>query len=223
MAIGSDVFLLIAVLENPLKPFAKQNVAVIKNPGQPQDEDATPLSFNTKEIEMDFYGGWKTSIEGFGLDLGAIYYDYPGSGDNPGSFKVDNTELYIGASFGPVSLKYNYAVSDFFGVPGTRGAYYVLLSGAHDFGNGFGVNASVGYQGGLKNGDPGHSSCVTEIDGQVSCSITDYKLGGSYTLDGWVLGLAYVSTNRDLSLGTAAQRGRNIGNGTALLSVTKSF
>lgn len=52
MAIGSDVFLLIAVLENPLKPFAKQNVAVIKNPGQPQDEDATPLSFNTKEIEM---------------------------------------------------------------------------------------------------------------------------------------------------------------------------
>ena len=158
-----------------------------------------------------------------GLDLGAIYYDYPGSGDNPGSFKVDNTELYIGASFGPVSLKYNYAVSDFFGVPGTRGAYYVLLSGAHDFGNGFGVNASVGYQGGLKNGDPGHSSCVTEIDGQVSCSITDYKLGGSYTLDGWVLGLAYVSTNRDLSLGTAAQRGRNIGNGTALLSVTKSF
>ena len=179
--------------------------------------------YNGANVEMDFYGGWKTSIEGFGLDLGAIYYDYPGSGDNPGSFKVDNTELYIGASFGPVSLKYNYAVSDFFGVPGTRGAYYVLLSGAHDFGNGFGVNASVGYQGGLKNGDPGHSSCVTEIDGQVSCSITDYKLGGSYTLDGWVLGLAYVSTNRDLSLGTAAQRGRNIGNGTALLSVTKSF
>ena len=179
--------------------------------------------YNGANIEMDFYGGWKTSIEGFGIDLGAIYYYYPGSGDNPGTFKVDNTELYVGASFGPVSLKYNYAVSDFFGVPGTSGAYYVLLSGAHDFGNGFGVNASVGYQGGLKNGDPGYSSCVTEMDGQVSCSITDYKLGGTYTVDGWVLGLAYVSTNRDLTAGTAANRNRNIGNGTAVLSVAKSF
>lgn len=179
--------------------------------------------YNGANIEMDFYGGWKTSVEGFGIDLGAIYYYYPGSGDNPGTFSTNNTELVIGASFGPVALKYNYAVSDFFGVPGTSGAYYVLLSGAHDFGNGFGINGSVGYQGGLKNGDPGYSSCVTEIDGKVSCSITDYKLGGTYTVDGWVLGLAYVSTNRDLSLGTAANRGRNISNGTALLSVTKSF
>ena len=178
--------------------------------------------FSGANIEMDFYGGWKTTIEGFGLDLGAIYYYYPGSGQGS-AFTVDNTELYAAASFGPVSLKYNYAVSDFFGVPGTSGAYYVLLSGAHDFGNGFGINGSVGYQGGLKNGDPGYSSCVTEIDGHVSCSITDYKLGGTYTVDGWVLGLAYVSTNRDLSLGTAANSNRNISNGTALLSVTKSF
>lgn len=179
--------------------------------------------YNGANVEMDFYGGWKTTVEGFGFDLGAIYYYYPGSGDNPGTFRVDNTELYAGASWGPIALKYSYAVSDFFGVPGTKGAYYVLLSGAHDFGNGFGVNAAVGYQGGLKNGDPGYSSCITEMDGQVSCSITDYKLGGSYTVDGWVIGLAYVSTNRDLTAGTAANRNRNIGNGTALLSVAKTF
>jgi uncharacterized protein (TIGR02001 family) len=174
--------------------------------------------YNGANIEMDFYGGWKTSIEGFGLDLGAIYYYYPGSGDNPGTGKIDNAELYIGGSWGPIALKYNYAVTDFFGVDDTKGAYYIALSGTHDFGNGFGVNASVGYQGGLKNG-----ACVTEIDGQRSCSITDYKLGGTYTIEGWVLGLAYVSTNRDLTAGTAANRNRNISNGTALVSVTKSF
>jgi uncharacterized protein (TIGR02001 family) len=174
--------------------------------------------YNGANIEMDFYGGWKTSFEGFGLDLGAIYYYYPGSGDVPGAGKIDNTELYIGGSWGPISLKYNYAVSDFFGVDDSKGAYYLLLSGVHDFGNGFGINASVGYQGGLKNG-----ACVTEIGGQRSCSITDYKLGGTYTIDGWVLGLAYVSTNRDLTAGTAAYSNRNISNGTALLSVTKSF
>jgi uncharacterized protein (TIGR02001 family) len=180
--------------------------------------------YSGANIEMDFYGGWKTTWEGFGFDVGALYYYYPGSGDQssyPGSFKVDNTELYVGGSWGPLSLKYSYAVSDFFGVPGTEGAYYLVLSGAHDFGNGFGINASVGYQGGLKNGDPGFSSCVTEFDGQVSCSITDYKVGGTYTIDGWVLGLAYVSTNRDIRGWTDPNK--NISNGTALVYVTKSF
>jgi uncharacterized protein (TIGR02001 family) len=177
-------------------------------------------AYSGSSIEMDFYGGWKTSWEGFGFDVGALYYYYPGSGAN-NTLKIDNTELYIGSSWGPISLKYSYAVSDFFGVPGTKGAYYVLLSGAHDFGNGFGINGSVGYQGGLKNGDPGYSSCVTEFDGQVSCSITDYKLQGTYTIDGWVFGLAYVSTNRDIRGWTDPSK--NISNGTAVLSVTKSF
>jgi uncharacterized protein (TIGR02001 family) len=173
--------------------------------------------YNGANIEMDFYGGWKTTIEGFGLDLGAIYYYYPGSGDNPGTFKIDNTELYIGGSWGPISLKYNYAVSDFFGVEDSSGAYYFLLSAVHDFGNGFGINGAVGYQG-LR--DQGY---YTEIDGKRTWSVTDYKLQGTYTIDGWVLGLAYISTNRDLTAGTAANRNRNISNGTALLSVTKSF
>jgi len=171
--------------------------------------------YNGANIEMDFYGGWKTTINEFGLDIGAIYYYYPGSGANNTS-KIDNTELYIGGSWGPLSLKYNYAVSDFFGIPSSSGAYYLLLSGTHDFGNGFGINASVGYQGGLSNG-----ACVTQIDGQVSCSITDYKLGGTYTIDGWVMGLAYVSTNRDLAGFT--DPAKNISNGTALVYVTKSF
>jgi uncharacterized protein (TIGR02001 family) len=175
-------------------------------------------------IEMDFYGGWKATFGDFGLDIGGIYYYYPGSGNQksyPGSFKVDNGELYIGGTWGPLALKYSYALTDFFGVPGTKGAYYVVLSGAHDFGNGFGINASVGYQGGLKNGDNGLSSCVTEFNGTVACSITDYKLGGTYTIDGWVLGLAYVSTNRDIP--GVTDPSKNISNGTALVSVTKTF
>lgn len=174
--------------------------------------------FNGANVEMDFYGGWKISVQGFGLDLGAIYYYYPGSGDNPGTGKIDNTELYLGGSWGPIALKFNYAVSDFFGVADSKGSYYVLLGGGHDFGNGFGVNAAVGYQGGLKNG-----ACYTQMNGRVSCSVTDYKLGGTYTIDGWVLGLAYVTTNRDISLGTAAGANRNISNGTAVASVSKSF
>jgi uncharacterized protein (TIGR02001 family) len=173
--------------------------------------------YNGANIEMDFYGGWKTTFEGFGIDVGGIYYYYPGSGDNPGSFKIDNGELYIGGSWGPISLKYNYAVTDFFGVEDSKGAYYLLLSGVYDFGNGFGINGSVGYQG-LKD-----QGFYTEINGKRTWSVTDYKLQGTYTIDGWVLGLAYVSTNRDLTGGTAANSNRNISNGTAVVSVTKSF
>src|SRR5215510_13079620 len=35
-------------------------------------------------LEMDFYGGWKKAFGDFGLDVGFIYYYYPGT-DSPGS------------------------------------------------------------------------------------------------------------------------------------------
>jgi uncharacterized protein (TIGR02001 family) len=176
--------------------------------------------YNGANIEMDFYGGWKATFGDFGLDLGGIYYYYPGTGANPAAFDVKNGELYIGGSWGPLSAKYYYAVTDFFGAPDSDGSWYVNLAATHDFGNGFGVNFAIGYQG-LKGG-----AVVTQIDGSVADSITDYKLGGTYTIDGWALGLAYVSTNRDLpGYSTAVQTNpnRNISNGTAVVSVSKSF
>src|SRR3982750_919898 len=67
-------------------------------------------------IEMDFYGGWKKAFGDFGLDLGAIYYYYPGSdaqfigAANPHSTKtnsgtVHNIEGYVGLSWKWLSFK----------------------------------------------------------------------------------------------------------------------
>ena len=40
--------------------------------------------FPEGNLEMDFYGGWKTTFaEDFGLDLGGLYYYYPGSTATP--------------------------------------------------------------------------------------------------------------------------------------------
>ena len=64
-----------------------------------------------------------------------------GRATQPGSFKVDNAELYIGGSWGPLALKYSLRGHRLLRRPDTRGAYYFALSGMHDFGNGFGVNA----------------------------------------------------------------------------------
>ena len=45
----------------------------------------------------------------------------------------------------------------------------------------------------------------------------------TYDLRGWILGASYVGTNRDLTGGTAALSGRNISNGTVVVSVSKTF
>jgi uncharacterized protein (TIGR02001 family) len=172
--------------------------------------------FTGANIEMDFYGGWKATFGDFGLDLGGIYYYYPGSGAG-GANKIDNFELYIGGSWGPLTAKYSYAITDFFGAPNSDGSWYLNVAGNFDLGSGFAVNAAVGYQG-LK-GD----ARIPEIGGSFPgpSSYVDYKLGGTYTVDGWVLGLAYISTNRDYQ--GSSPDNKNISNGTAVVSVTKSF
>jgi uncharacterized protein (TIGR02001 family) len=174
-------------------------------------------AYNGANLEMDFYGGYKTSMEGFGIDLGAIYYYYPGTGVD-GTTKIDHTELYAGVTFGMFSAKYFYAVSDYFGAPDSDGSAYLDLGFAYDLGNGFGVNAHVGYQT-LKGG-----ARVAEINGSVPDSVTDYKVGATYAVDGgWVLGAAFVGTNRDYSFGTAVASGKNISDNTLVVSVSKTF
>src|SRR5687767_9311105 len=56
--------------------------------------------FPNANLEMDLYGGWKRRFGDFGVDLGAIYYFYPGS--DP---RTDNKEIYLGGSWRTVSLK----------------------------------------------------------------------------------------------------------------------
>jgi uncharacterized protein (TIGR02001 family) len=172
-------------------------------------------------LEMDFYGGYKGSYQDFSYDAGILYYYYNGSGNTatyPGSFKVDNTELYVSGGWGPVSLKYSYAVSDFFGAPDSKGAYY--LDGTVNFPltKELALVGHLGYQGNLKN-----AARLTEMDGSVQNSITDWKLGVTYDLKGWSLGASYIDTNRSFTAGTAAADNREIANSTLVLSVSKSF
>ncbi len=192
--------------------FAMKNGLYLGN----WNSNVDSAQYNGANIEMDFYGGWKATFGDFGLDLGAIYYYYPGTGAN-NTTKIDNGEIYIGGSWGPLTAKYYYAVTDFFGADDSDGSWYLNVGAAHDFGNGFGLNFAVGYQG-LKGG-----ARAAEIGGSFPGpdNIVDYKLGGTYTIDGWASGLAYVATNRDYAGYT--RTGTNISDGTALLSVTKSF
>jgi uncharacterized protein (TIGR02001 family) len=154
--------------------------------------------FPDGNLEMDFYGGYKTSFGDIGLDVGAIYYYYPGSeakvlglGANSGA--VNNKEIYIGATWKFLSVKYSYSIDDYFSLRGvnsasvavdksTKGSSYLDFGATYDLGNGWGINGHVGLMNleNVKNGD-----------------YTDWKIGVTKDVNGWVFGLAYIDTNAD--------------------------
>ncbi|MES2771639.1 MAG: TorF family putative porin [Pseudomonadota bacterium] len=152
--------------------------------------------FPDGNLEMDFYGGYKANVGDVGLDVGAIYYYYPGSeakvlGTNAKSGAVNNQEVYVGASWKFLSLKYSLSVADYFSTRGvdsagaptgqsTRGSGYWDLSANYDLGDGWGVNGHVGqlsYKN-VANGD-----------------YTDWKIGVTKDIGGWIVGASYVDTN----------------------------
>lgn len=185
-------------------------------------------------LEMDFYGGYKVAFGDFGLDVGGIYYYYPGSQTslifaNPNSGKangkgtVDNGEIYLGASWKFLSMKYSYAVTDYFSLPDTSGTSYLEFNGNFDLGNGWGVNGHLGNLW-LNDWDDGTDA----NDGDY----TDWKLGVTKDINGFLVGLAYVDTNAKGSCSagnpgfygiTFAGKCKDLGRATAVLSVSKTF
>jgi len=192
-------------------------------------------------LEMDFYGGWKKSWGDWGLDLGAIYYYYPGTNAGPLvpfspfnnrptdlrvlSGKVDNTEAYIGGSWKWISLKYSHGISDYFGAPGTKNSHYLDLSANYDLGNGWGINGHVG---------------SLKFKNMDNADYTDWKIGVTKDLSGWVLGASYIATNAkgDCNQGqfycfsngslnfanaTGVDKLKDAGRSTVVLSVSKTF
>jgi uncharacterized protein (TIGR02001 family) len=185
------------------------------------NSNVSSVLYNGASLEMDFYGGWKTTIEGFGLDVGTIYYYYPGTGAY-GPFEADNWEVYIGGSYGPFSAKYYYSFTDFFGLNGdllvpptgvdTKGSQYLDLTATFDLGSGFGVVGHAGWQK-IKN-----AKSIGLIDDEV----WDYKVGVTYDLSGWILGAAVIGTS-EKKLFLESDLSDGAGKTSVVVSVSKTF
>jgi uncharacterized protein (TIGR02001 family) len=200
---------------------------------------------NGSSIEMDFYGGYKMSFGDVGLDLGTIYYYYPGSrflGDArnaqgvPTGATYDQTiynwEIYIGASWKFLSAKYYYTLSDFFGITQDVASNYSNKSGTAFLGpNGNTKGSQYLTVAGTYEvapkwnvfGSVGYT-WVTNYGSQLN--YLDYKLGVSYDIDGWVVALAGVGTNADSQWWYAVNGAgtvRELGKFNAVVSVTKTF
>lgn len=188
--------------------------------------------FPSANLEMDFYGGYKKTFGDIGLDVGFIYYYYPGSEAGPtiafsptnfrtgsvASGKVDNKEFYIGGTWKFLSLKYYHSIDDYFATPGTKNSSYIDLAATYDLGGGWGVTGHIGR---------------LDFKDQLDGNYTDWKLGVTKDISGWVFGAAYVDTNAKGNCGAVLEtycffdstgtKTKDAGKATVVLSVSKTF
>lgn len=161
---------------------------------------------NGAGLEMDFYGGYKRSFGDLGLDVGYLYYYYPGARcvSNNGCSserKFDNQEAYLGATWKFLTAKVSYSLSNYFGLDGilatgffankdtgaalpnrgnSRGTMYYDLTAAFEVVPKLTLTGHVGY---------------TDVKNYTELRYMDYKLGATYDLNGWLLGAALVGTD----------------------------
>lgn len=187
------------------------------------------LLYNGASLEMDFYGGYKTTFGDFGIDVGVIYYYYPGTNKVRPGIDAKNFEAYIGGSYGPASLKYFYSFTDFFGLnsndlglPGnidTKGSQYLDLTLTFPFDGGWSVSAHAGWQkiNNLKQFGP-------NAFGVQEDRYYDYKLGVTYDISGsgWIVGAAVIGTSEKnlFSVGDVSEGG---GKTRGVISLSKTF
>lgn len=192
---------------------------------------------NGAGLEMDFYGGYKRSFGDLALDVGYLYYYYPGARcvSNNGCSsqrKFDNQELYLGANWKFLTAKVSYSLSNYFGLDGvlatgffankdtgaalpdrggSRGTMYYDLTAAYEVLPKLTLAAHVGY---------------TDVKNYSELSYADFKLGATYDLNGWLLGASLIGTdakkewyyNRD-----GAGKTKSTGTTGLVLSIGKTF
>lgn len=169
-------------------------------------------------LEWDLYGGYRGTVASdIGYDVGIIHYEYPGDGV-AGAPSPDTTEVYLGASWKFLSVKYSHTVSKYFvGWTGaasasTRGTGYLELNGNYDLGDGWGVLGHVGHQ-------------SVKHDNFNNASYTDWKVGVTKDIGFGALTLAYSDTNGDGKVAGQAYHwgSEDVSKGVLALSFSKSF
>ena len=171
-------------------------------------------------LEMDFYGGYKGSIGDFGYDVGLLQYYYPGT-VVPGGTKADTLEVYVGASWKWLGLKYSHVVSNkTFGVANSRGTDYLDLSATIPVSDK--LSASIHY--GIQKYD---GDAAPGVSNDSFASFDDWKIGVSYALPkDFTLGAYYTDTKMNAvqeAFYTNPTTGKFWGKGQGTVYLSKSF
>lgn len=166
-------------------------------------------------LELDYYGGWASSIgdTDFGIDVGYMYYDYPGDDGGYGDYQ----EVYVKGSWKDLSLGVNYS-DDYYAETGDF--WYVAGDYSFSIMENISIALHVGY----------NMLEETELDAQGNVTdggflssdedaYTDYSVTVSYEWASVEFALAYVGTDLDED----DLFGTDWGDDTAVFSISKSL
>ena len=189
---------------------------------------------NGASLETDLYGGYRFEpIKDLNVDVGALYYVYPGAKLNqapsvPTDKKYDNAEIYAGVTSGPFNAKVSYALTNYFGLDGETAAY-AYFSALPDHGNSKGT-AYLEFNYTLDLGDKlnvGAHVGRTVVRHYSELSYTDVKVSLTKEWIGLNFGAAVVATDAKKEFYQVADAGgaspKRIGATTGVLSVGKTF
>jgi len=155
-------------------------------------------------IEMDIYGGYKKGFGDFTFDIGLLQYYYPKA--QAAGTKYDTLEGYFGLSWKWLTAKYSITTTDWFGVANSKDSAYLDLTASYEIKPKLTLVGHFGQQ---------------TVNNSGNLDYTDYKIGVTYDMNGWVLGAAYIDTDADDPFYTLASK--ELGKSTVVLSVSKSF
>ncbi len=181
--------------------------------------DSGAVATGSVTMELDTYLGFRnTFADDFSYDVGFVRYNYLGGYTSTAGFaKADTDEIYGALGYKWITAKYSYGLGSFLTIPGASGTNYFELNASVPVADtGITVAAHMG-----KQTYKGTTANLFTAAG-VSPTYTDYKLGVSKDFSGYVLGLAYTSTNAS-TFYNFPLAGGNWGKGTAALSLTHAF
>jgi uncharacterized protein (TIGR02001 family) len=164
---------------------------------------------NGSDQELDLVAGYKKSFGATTVDVGVLYYYYPGSG----GINSDFFEPYVSVSqaIGPVTAKAtaNYAPKQAALSIGAGKEDNLYLAGD--------VSATIPDTALTLNAHVGHSFGPSYLT--IGDEYTDWSVGASYAVGPLTVGLAYVDTDES----AFSPSGRNISKAGVVGSVGVSF
>jgi uncharacterized protein (TIGR02001 family) len=196
-----------------------------------------PYGFTDPSAEIDIYGGWRNTWGAFSLDLGLIYYYYPGEIFNGFTRDSDFLEIYAKASYAitpaltiganifytPDLLNYSETFAAV-GVSADAGATYVSLTGK------WVTPWTYGDLGAYFSGELGHwfiddAGFSAPAVGAADPSYTYYNAGIAFTYKALTLDLRYHGSDqspadcRNFLVVTAPNRASNWCDDTFIASI----
>ena len=160
-----------------------------------------------EDIELNWYAGYAPEFEnGIGLDMGVIYYNYPGA-----SGGLDYGEVYFGASWKWLAATYYYT-DNFFGIG--EPAWYLDTNAAFDLP----WELSLGLHAGYTDGDALDAEFAEETGLE---EYLDWSVSLARSFGAFEFAVAYHDTDLDDEFEIAG--GANANDERFVFSVTTTF